>query len=97
MVTGTQEPPAEGPPAPAPSAAPAPKPATTSGAKKPGAYGDWQVNALHPPFDVEPHEVPADGSRPDLFQILLSRQEKKEKKAESRRESRRRKAERLRA
>ena len=38
-------------------------------------------------------EVPTDGSKPNLFKILLNRQEKREKKADSRREARRRKAE----
>ena len=76
---------------PAPSKAPEPT------SKPKGAYDNWQVNAIHPPFDIEPHEVPKDGSRADLFQVLLTRQEKREKRAESRREAKRRKAEKLRA
>jgi hypothetical protein len=94
MVTSTEQPPAEEQPAPT---MPSVSRHAAAAAKKPGAYENWQINDLHPPFDIEPNEAPTDGTRPDLFQILLSRQEKREKKAESRRESRRRKAERLRA
>ena len=51
----------------------------------------------HPPFDLTPDEMPRDGSKPDILAVLISRQQKREKRAESRREARRRKLERLRA
>ena len=59
--------------------------------------GPWEVDCPHPPFEIEPGEVPADGSRANLLKVLLTRQEKREKRAESRREARRRKAEALRS
>jgi hypothetical protein len=79
---------------PMPQPQPQPQP---SPSKPKGAYDNWQINSIHPPFDIEPQEVPKDGSRPDLFQILLSRQEKREKKAEARREAKRRRTEKMRA
>jgi hypothetical protein len=56
----------------------------------------WNIDCPHPPFMIEAAEVPEDGSKPNLFKILLNRQEKREKKADNRREARRRKAELLR-
>ncbi len=52
---------------------------------------------LHPPFDLEPDEIPPPGQKPDIPQILLARREKQLRKAEARREARRRKLEDLRA
>jgi hypothetical protein len=89
-----------------PAPAPAPALAATATANavetpmpkpKPKRYGDWSIESLHPPFGIEPHEVPKDGSRADLFGILLGRQEDREKQKESRRDGRRRKLEKLRA
>jgi hypothetical protein len=51
----------------------------------------------NPPFDLEPHEVPAVGETPDVPAILASRRERRLRKAEARREAARRKVERLRA
>ena len=90
MVTNTKEQPAEDQPAPAPAPA-APE------AKKPGAYDNWRIKRAPSAVRRRAARSPQGRPRPDLFQILLSRQEKKEKQAESRRESRRRKAERMRA
>jgi hypothetical protein len=81
-----------------PSAASAPSPAPAPAARKKfDRNAPWDVDCPHPPFEIEPHEVPADGSKPNLFKVLLTRQEKREKKAEQGREARRRKAEKLRA
>ena len=90
MVTNFNAPPAE-PPAPAPVAPTPVQPA------KPKAYGNWDITSFHPPFSLEPHEIPTDGSRPDLFQILLARQEKLDQKNEKRREARREKVQKMRA
>jgi hypothetical protein len=57
----------------------------------------WQVTPMNPPFDLEPHEVPADGETLDVPAIVASRRERKLRKAAARREASRRKVERLRA
>jgi hypothetical protein len=76
---------------PAASVDPAPKP----GPETPKEF--WQAVAPNPPFDPEPHEVPAPGEAVDLPAIVSARREKALRKAEARREARRRKLERLRA
>ena len=80
---------------------PEPPPVTKDGlpivASKLDRNAPWDVHSPHPPFDLEPHEIPADGSKVNPFQVLLTRQEKKEQQAERRREAKRRKAEKLRA
>ena len=84
----------------APPAEPEPTPAQQAGLpvvhSKLDRNAPWDVTSPHPPFDLEAHEVPADGSKANPFQVLLSRQEQREKKAEQRREAKRRKAEKLR-
>ncbi len=89
MVTNFNAPAAE-----EPAPAPAPDPKTPA---KPKAYGNWDITSFHPPFSLEPHEIPTDGSRPDLFQILLARQEELDKQKEKRREARREKVQKMRA
>jgi hypothetical protein len=70
---------------------PAPKPVSET----PKEF--WQAEAPNPPFDLEPHEIPAPGEVVDIPAIVSARREKALRKAEARRESRRRKLERLRA
>jgi hypothetical protein len=89
-VPAVEEPSPAAPAASASASAPASK-------KKFDRNAPWDVDCPHPPFEIEPHEMPKDGSKPNLFKILLTRQEKREKKAEANREARRRKAEKLRA
>jgi hypothetical protein len=67
---------------------PEPKPETTPGVRFPN---------VHPPFDLELDELPADGSPADFPLILANRQAKRLKKAEARRDAKRRKVEKLRA
>lgn len=78
------------------SAAPASAVATVE-VPKPKPRPAWMIVPPNPPFDLEVGELPRDGSKPDLLNILITRQEKRFTKAESRREARRRKAEKLRA
>ena len=73
---------------------PLPLPATPPPAEYEPCPG---LKMVHPPFNLEPDEVPAPGEKLDVLQILASRQEKKLKKADARREARRRKIEKLRA
>jgi hypothetical protein len=68
-----------------------PEPAPKPEPEKPKEF--WQVKAPNPPFDLEPHEIPAPGEVLDVPAILAARREKKLRKAEARR----RKLERLRA
>jgi hypothetical protein len=51
----------------------------------------------HPPFDLEPDEIPAPGEKLDIPKIVANRQEKKARKADARRDAKRRKVEKLRA
>ncbi|WP_435009289.1 hypothetical protein P12x_000541 [Tundrisphaera lichenicola] len=53
--------------------------------------------SVHPPFDLELHEVPGPGESLDLAMILANRRQRKAEGADSRRQDRRRKLERLRA
>ncbi len=55
------------------------------------------ANAIHPPFDLEPDEVPEPGENADIPMILRSRKQKRIQKAQARRDARRRKVEKLRA
>ena len=55
------------------------------------------LKTVHPPFDLEPDEVPAPGETADYPKILSDRREKSLRKAASRREARRRKIDKLRA
>ena len=80
---------------PEPATAPAPAPSTATASTAPKVRKPRPV-AAHPPFDIEPHEAPKDGSKPDILKILITRQEARFQKAEARRESRRRKLERQR-
>ncbi|WP_435009653.1 hypothetical protein P12x_000909 [Tundrisphaera lichenicola] len=57
----------------------------------------WQRKAPHPPFCLEPDEIPEPGEELDVPRVLASRLEKRMMKAEARRDARRRKVERLRA
>jgi hypothetical protein len=72
-----------------------PEPAPVPEPEKPKEF--WQIVPPNPPFDLEPHEIPAPGEVLDVPAILSARHERKLQKAEARRESRRRKLERLRA
>jgi hypothetical protein len=53
--------------------------------------------SIHPPFDLEPDEYPEPGKDADIPAILISRKQKRIRKAEARRVDRRRKVEKLRA
>jgi hypothetical protein len=67
---------------------PEPEPEVTPGVRFPN---------LHPPFDLEPEEFPADGEEVDIPKIVANRRSKKLQKAEARRDARRREVEKLRA
>ena len=67
---------------------PEPKPETTPGVRFPN---------VHPPFDLELDELPADGGPANIPMILANRQEKAFRKDEARRDDRRREVEKLRA
>ena len=76
--------------------APAPAPVAKTKKKKLGGILPWDISGPHPAITISTKEIPADGSSPDAFKVLLTRQEKREKRTESRREAKERKAERLR-
>ena len=78
-------------------AAAAPLAAAAESPTKPRRFESWRVVAPHPPFDLAPDEIPADGSRPDVGTIAIGRVVQGLKKAEARRDARRRKLERHRA
>lgn len=59
--------------------------------------GPVWLKSPHPPFDLEPEEVPAPGEVADYPKILDNRHEKQLRKVASRREARRRKVDKLRA
>jgi hypothetical protein len=52
---------------------------------------------MHPPFDLEPDEVPPRGERLDVPAVLSARRQKKLEKADARRDARRRKVDKLRS
>jgi hypothetical protein len=52
---------------------------------------------IHPPFDLEPHELPEPGQKADFPRITAARTQKKIRKAQARRDVKRRKVEKLRA
>ena len=57
----------------------------------------WTPELIHPPFDLEPDEIPEPGQLPDIPAILRSRRLKAMARAEARDDNRRRKLERLRS
>jgi hypothetical protein len=61
------------------------------------AAENWKPEMGHPPFDLEPDEIPPIGEKPDIPAIIESRREKKLRKAEATRQKRRREVEKLRA
>ena len=80
-----------------PAAVVEPAPAPESTIKPVRRKMAWEYPNPHPPFDLEPHEFPPPGQKPDIPAILSARLIKKMEKADARREARRRKVERLRA
>ncbi len=78
-------------PAPVPATDPTPGPA----AEQPKEL--WQYQPPHPPFDLEPDELPAPGQEVDIPAIVAARRLKAADRAEVNRRARRRKLERLRA
>ncbi len=91
-------------PAPAPAPAPTPDPAPVpveapapAATLMPKPFEVWMAKPPHPPFDLEPDEIPAPGEEIDIPAIIAARREKGAKKAEAHRQARRRKLERLRA
>ena len=65
--------------------------------KRPWPRPFLDPKAIHPPFDLRPHEIPADGSRPEILKIAIGREVDRLEKAEDRRDARRRRLERRRA
>ena len=59
--------------------------------------GEGWFESLHPPFDLELEELPANGEKADFPKILAARKEKLLRKAQARREAERRKIDKLRA
>jgi hypothetical protein len=56
---------------------------------------DQNSERLGAPFELEPHEIPPIGQKPDFDAILAARASKKRKKVEDLREDRRTKVRRL--
>jgi hypothetical protein len=76
---------------PEPELKPEPKPADEIAAET------WTPEELHPPFDLEPDEIPPIGQNPDIPAIVKARREKRHNKNEAIRQKRRKNVEKLRA
>jgi hypothetical protein len=61
------------------------------------AVESWKPTDIHPPFDLEPDEIPPIGQDPDILAIVAQRRQKKLQKEETRRQKRREKIGKLRA
>jgi hypothetical protein len=87
------------PPAAATLAPPTPLPEPTAVQDPPPEWAGKKayVDAIHAPFELEPHEIPPIGVKPDYPRILSDRRIDELEKDESRREARRQEVEKLRA
>ena len=84
-------------PEPAPAAVPLKVAAEGKKDQWPKPFKSWMAKPFQPPFDLRPHEIPADGSTPNIQAIAVAREVQRLEKAEAQRVARRRKLERLRA
>ena len=87
----------EAKPEPAPAAVPLKVAAEGKKDQWPKPFKSWMAKPFQPPFDLRPHEIPADGSTPNIQAIAVAREVQRLEKAEAQRVARRRKLERLRA